>query len=169
MNPKRISKFTPTVFAALAHYVYCLTDPRNGEIFYVGRGQGNRVFDHDAGLEGAEAESRRIGEIKAAKLEVGRYILCHGIDNATEAFAVESAFVGLLKSGFWKERNLLNQMQGGQYDTFIPKSASEIEAQYARPTLKLTDFREPILIVNITKNLCSADTVAEAAQGDWKM
>ena len=97
MNPKRISKFTPTVFAALAHYVYCLTDPRNGEIFYVGRGQGNRVFDHDAGLEGAEAESRRIGEIKAAKLEVERYILCHGIDNATEAFAVESAFVGLLK------------------------------------------------------------------------
>ena len=27
-------------------YVYRLIDPRDGETFYVGKGQGNRVFSH---------------------------------------------------------------------------------------------------------------------------
>lgn len=29
-------------------YVYALTDPRDGEVFYVGKGRGRRIFDHVA-------------------------------------------------------------------------------------------------------------------------
>jgi len=30
----------------LGWYVYRLIDPRNGETFYVGKGRGNRIFQH---------------------------------------------------------------------------------------------------------------------------
>ena len=44
-----IEQFTSDVEKALGHYVYRLIDPRNGETFYVGKGQGNRVFAHVSG------------------------------------------------------------------------------------------------------------------------
>ena len=35
------------VVEALGHYVYMLKDPRDEEIFYVGRGVGSRLFAHE--------------------------------------------------------------------------------------------------------------------------
>ena len=32
-------------------YVYLLSDPNTNEIFYVGKGKGNRVFDHFKNLK----------------------------------------------------------------------------------------------------------------------
>ncbi len=29
------------------HYVYQLVDPRNGEIFYIGKGRFERIFQHE--------------------------------------------------------------------------------------------------------------------------
>lgn len=42
--------FHDGVSEQLKWYVYRLVDPRNGGTFYVGKGQGNRVFDHARGL-----------------------------------------------------------------------------------------------------------------------
>ena len=41
--------FPDGVSEQLKWYVYRLVDPRNGGTFYVGKGQGNRVFDHARG------------------------------------------------------------------------------------------------------------------------
>ena len=41
--------FNTEVSESLGNYVYRLIDPRNGETFYVGKGKGNRVFQHAAG------------------------------------------------------------------------------------------------------------------------
>ncbi len=40
--------FAPATAGALKSYVYALVDPRSGRAFYVGRGRGDRCFDHVA-------------------------------------------------------------------------------------------------------------------------
>ena len=42
--------FPPGVAEQLKWYVYRLIDPRNGETFYVGKGKGDRVFEHANGV-----------------------------------------------------------------------------------------------------------------------
>jgi len=39
-------EFPLEVIEKLDNYVYRLEDPDSGETFYVGRGKGNRVFQH---------------------------------------------------------------------------------------------------------------------------
>ena len=69
VNPE---SFPPEVVEKLKTYVYRLIDPRNGETFYVGKGQANRVFAHARAdiqgdehiiitLPGADKENRHIG------------------------------------------------------------------------------------------------------------
>ena len=71
------TEFSSEVISQLKWYVYRLIDPRNGETFYVGKGQRNRVFPHANGLvDGEEGEVsdpklQRIRDIRATGLEVG--------------------------------------------------------------------------------------------------
>ena len=50
--------FPEEVSEKLKWYVYRLIDPRNGETFYVGKGRGNRVFEHGRGGIGENENSR---------------------------------------------------------------------------------------------------------------
>src|ERR1700674_2809920 len=92
-----IESFPPEVSRELKTYVYRLIDPRNGETFYVGKGQGNRVFSHiraEQNLEGDDLDNKvkRIREIRLAGFEVAHVIHRHGMDKTT-AFEVESALL----------------------------------------------------------------------------
>ena len=94
-------KFPRGVAEKVKYYVYRLIDPRNGETFYVGKGKGDRVFQHARGgikvnLSSEEddildAKIQRINEIKAAGLEVGHVIHRHGIEDEEVAFQIEAA------------------------------------------------------------------------------
>lgn len=71
---------TKEVSDRLGYYVYALVDPRNKQIFYIGKGKGNRVFEYALGIksnEEAEDDSEKIAlikEILSAKQEVNK---CH--------------------------------------------------------------------------------------------
>jgi hypothetical protein len=71
----------------LAHYVYLLIDPRDGKVFYVGKGKGGRCFDHSATDDGA-AKASKIAEIEAAGLTPQVDIIRLGLENEAEAFLV---------------------------------------------------------------------------------
>src|SRR5882724_4815938 len=97
MDQQPIDAFPSEVIEKLKTYVYRLIDPRNGETFYVGKGQGNRVFSHvraEQNLEGDDLDNkiRRIREIRLAGFEVAHVIHRHGMDERT-AFEVESVLM----------------------------------------------------------------------------
>ena len=41
-----IKAFSPIVCERIGYYVYLLIDPETDNIFYVGKGMGNRIFAH---------------------------------------------------------------------------------------------------------------------------
>jgi len=70
--------FPPEVARKLAWYTYRLIDPRNGETFYVGKGKGERVFQHAQAELKRPADTdklNRIRSIRISGLEVLHVIL----------------------------------------------------------------------------------------------
>ena len=71
-------KFPSSVKEKLKSYVYLLIDPTNEEIFYVGKGKNNRVFDH-LDDEKNQEKANRIAQIRNHGLEPKIEILVHGL------------------------------------------------------------------------------------------
>ena len=95
-------EFKPSVKEALGYYVYALVDPRDNKIFYVGKGKGDRVFQH--------------AEEKNQSLKLGKPVTCcilrHKLTEET-ACTVESTLGNLLiNKDFDYEDKLLTNIEG---------------------------------------------------------
>ena len=92
-----VSSIPQSVVEALGHYVYRLEDPRTNQPFYIGKGQGERVLQHEwaALAQAGEIPSAKLKIIKAirdAGHSVRLVIHRHGMDDTT-AFHVEAALI----------------------------------------------------------------------------
>ena len=85
------------VAVVLRYYVYALRDPRNGRVFYIGKGIGDRINAHtrDAGKdpESERAKLRTILDIEATGHPVELLFLRTDIEDETTAFIVEQAVI----------------------------------------------------------------------------
>lgn len=151
----------------LGWYVYRLVDPRNGETFYVGKGQGNRIFTHSQGAlqptsdEGAsDLKSQRIKEILTIGLEVGHVVHRHGIGSSNMAYQVEAALIDAYPG-------LTNQVGGHGSDDYGVQHIEEIIRAYGAEPF---DVGEPLILISIGVYFNREGySVYEAVRGVWKL
>ncbi len=157
-----VDSFPPGVASKLKTYVYRLIDPRNGETFYVGKGQGNRVFAHiheEQSLDGDELSDKlkRIREIRLAGFEVAHVIHRHGMDEQT-AFEVEAALMDAYPG--------LATIAGGH-------GSSEYGAMHAREIIqrysaKPAVFRHKAILISVNRS-ATETSLYEATRYAWKI
>lgn len=100
------------------YYVYVLLDSRDDQVFYVGKGTGERACQHEIEAKGdyTNAKIEKIREIQNSKSNViirviGRY------ETESEAFAVESTLIHWV----YGYDNLTNMQSGHGNDTIREK------------------------------------------------
>lgn len=155
----------------LRYYVYALVDPRDGTIFYVGKGKGDRVFQHAAAARAVDGEKpgelklNRIREIHQGGDAVVVEIIRHGLDE-DEAFEVEAAVIDVLRlTGHEltnKARGMFSRAQGHV-------ALEEIRARYAAPPIEITD---PVILIRVNKLYrigMSEDDLYTATREWWKL
>lgn len=159
---------------ALAHlngyYVYALIDPRVDQVFYVGKGTGNRVFFHEiqSGKSPAseKAKLQRIQEIETSGYEVKRLILNWGMTES-EAFQSEATLMNLMN--FLSPDRLTNAVAGHHVHEAL--TTEDFERKYGAEHLRQEDIRNSILVIKINKLYRRDMTPKElydAVRGHWR-
>ena len=81
----------------LKYYVYALIDPRDGNPFYIGKGKGNRLYNHvNDAVKTSQITDKLdvIREIRSSGNHVRHVIIRHGLDE-DDAFKIESSLIDL--------------------------------------------------------------------------
>lgn len=158
-------EFSQATIEKLGYYVYCLVDPRNKTIFYIGKGCGNRIFAHEQEVVEKE-KNKRISEIKSSGANVEKYIIRHGLTEI-EALHLEAALIDIFSSDVWRSRHLLNIIGGYHILDNGMKSVSEIEAFYCAEDIAKNEIFHNVLIVNINNTYKKLKNVYEATRKSW--
>ncbi len=159
-----IKGFPISVIENLKFYVYLLIDPINDEIFYVGKGIGNRIFSHlNSALSNPVPSDRldKIREIQQRGKEVKHIVLRHGLSE-NEAFEVEAVTIDLLGI-----EGLTNLVLGHESEKRGYMTASDIIAQYAAEKIEIN---EPSILIRVNKLFrygMTADELYEITRGNW--
>ncbi len=114
-------------------YVYILIDPRNEQIFYVGKGQEDRLFQHEKEAERADLgteKHKKIIEIQNSGHQVKKIIIGR-FNTEQEAFSVE----GVLIHWVYGIKNLTNLASGHGVESIRPKGHFEDLAGIDEPVL----------------------------------
>jgi len=163
MNQYDVSEFPHEVAKELKYYVYRLIDPRNGETFYVGKGVGNRVFQHMKCSLATDAEDeisdkyQTIRRIVAAGLNVMHVIHRHGMEETT-AFEVEGALIDAFPGA-------TNIVGGHGSNDYGPMNAIEIINRYAAEE---AIFEHNVLMITINRSI-SDMSIYDATRFAWRL
>lgn len=146
-----VKEFSKEAIDNLKYYVYKLIDPRDGKVFYIGKGKGNRVFSHINLSERYETKDEEISdkislirEIKNDGLDVIAVIHRHGINDEDTAYQVEAALID-------EYNNLTNIQSGHNSNDYGPINVNQVESIYGLEKLKVDDIdkSDKLLLIKI--------------------
>ena len=154
--------FDEAVIQILRSYVYLYIDPRDGQVFYIGKGVGQRLFAH---LDDISESSKvaRIAEIRAAGLSPDIEILRYGLTDA-EASLVEAACIELVGL-----ENLTNMVRGVHSPSFGRINLPDLTTMLSA---KPVDVKVKAVLITINKlysSKMSSLELYEATRGIWKL
>jgi len=162
------NRLSPLTIDKLKCYVYALIDPRDGQIFYIGKGKRSRIYAHVEASEAVETKQvdkiTTIKAIRAAGLEVEYLIIRHGLEEV-EAFKIEATLIDYLKN--IQGVALTNIVDG--HHTFVEgiKKLEDLKIQYdARPLVPQHD----LLLIRINQAYrrgLSEQELYEATRKHW--
>jgi len=137
-----MSEFPASIQDKIKYYVYLYIDPRNDQIFYVGKGRGNRAFSHLRD-QGKSEKNLRIHEIQSDGFQPKIEILVHGLEDESTARKIEASIIDLLGIV-----NLTNIQSGYESREFGRMSTEQLKALYGA---KKVIIGEPSILININK------------------
>lgn len=151
-------------------YVYALIDPRNNQVFYIGKGTGNRVFSHEIesgkSQKSEKAKLQKIREIEASGHSAKRVIVNWGMTEA-EAFTAEASLINLMV--FLSADALTNAVAGHHVHEAL--SVEDFEIMYGAERLQPEDIRHSIMVIKINKRYrrdMGAAELYDVVRGIWR-
>lgn len=160
---------------ALAFYVYALRDPRNHEVFYIGKGKDERILQHvvEAGKnpQSEKAKLRRIQEIEASGLSVEHLFLRTGMKTESEAFAVEQAVIDAFLANRATSSGssvLTNLVAGHEHSDVGLASLETVLARYGKA--QTPEIKRSVLVLKLNQKWqpdMSQESLLEASRGVW--
>lgn len=154
-------EITPDVANSLGYYVYAYVDPRDEQIFYIGKGVGSRAKSH---LKD-RTETRkltRIEDIWSCGMEPRIDIIAHNLRDDLEAKRVEAALIELVGI-----KNLTNQIRGQDTVEYPRKPLDDFIMEFAPTQAEIND---PCLLIRINKRYrygMSKLELYESTRGIW--
>jgi hypothetical protein len=161
-----LENFPVEIHDKIGWYVYRLIDPRTGQTFYVGKGRGDRIFQHVRGVikdedasDDMDLKNTTILDIKRAGLSVIHVIHRHGIESAETAYEVEAALIDAYFG--------LTNTSGGHGSTERGcRHVDQIVSAYkAEPVI----VKEPLILICVSRSLDAGRDPYDAVRAVWKM
>ncbi len=158
-----ISSFPSSIISSLKYYVYIYSHPDTNEVFYVGKGKGNRVFAH---LDD-HSESEKASIIRALRThgkEPKIEILIHGLDREESALKVEAAVIDLLGRD-----NITNVQKGYRSSTYGRLNIRQIISLYQRSPVEVSHKGIAIRINKQYYPTISAAELYDVTRSCWRI
>lgn len=157
-----MTEFPSEVQRELQNYVYALVNPRSDQIFYVGKGCGNRAFEH-LSEDGNSEKHERIEDIRSDGLEPRVDVLAHGLSKEN-ALKVEAVCIDVIGLG-----QLTNRVTGQNSSWGGRQSAEKIVATIGAEPVEVDD---PALVINIAQTFyygMSERDLYDITRGIWRL